>query len=538
VTIHNVVHDIDKILRIGVSFPRSMMCDANGIRSEVLSLQGSGHDCLNNQNDFGGLFSGVFEQCFPGHKSLYSSFENKWHFVYYLILMDEKFIEINRSLFNSNATSQLTFLRNITLGIAERIENSPSSTNWLDLQGVIFAIILAFEQNLCHDITEAREKVKRLLGATEASKNDPRLWIAYAQIESKFGSNKKTILKILIRAMACLCETGISGNTNEREWLELCLVTVNVIIGMWFNDSIDVLKSTLNKKGQFWNDSNRDHALHILCCFIEEDFSQIKRKAKPDEEMLVSFERFHSCSSILKKKFVRYLSTQSSKCYCAPKCFDPTPIWFYHATFSAWIKILKPTDPSGSVPFQIKISEGLEVSQQWIDGCNLREASNTAGLSRLIHFQLKLALLKGFIENSNCNPTNTIRPILMMCTPNLLKHDINLSPSILMCLALFEVNSTSVANDFSTFLGSKFDLSQFASMYHVLVALLKAEKYESTKDCIVNGKSLAKWSKKSTLNIRRSLRRALTYPSSKSAAYLWKALIRFELLSGSEHGRH
>jgi len=533
VTIYNVVDYIDKILRTGVSFPRSMMCDANGIRSEVLSLQGSGHDCLNNLNDFGGLFSGVFED-FPDHKSLYSSFENKWHFVYYLILMDEKFIEINPSLFNANATNQLSFLRHITLGLAERIENSPSSTNWLDLQGVIFTIILAFEQNLCHDITEAREKAKRLLGATEASKNNPRLWIAYAQIESKFGSNKKTILKILIRAISCLCDTGISGNTNEREWLELCLLTVNVTIGMWFNDGIDMLKSTLNKKGQFWNDSNRDHALHILCCFIEEDFSQIKKKAKPGEEMLVSFERFHNCSSILKKKFVRYMSSQSS--YCAPKCFDPTPIWFYHATFSAWIKILTPTDPSGSVPLQTKISEGLEVTQQWIDGCNLQEASNTAGLSRLIHFQLQLALLKGFIENSNRNPANTIRPILMMCIPNLLKNDINLSPSILMSLAIFEVSSTSVAYDFSTFLGSKFDLSLFPSMYHVLVALLKAEKYESTKDCIVNGKSVGKWSKKSTLNMRKSLRRALTYPSSKSAAYLWKALIRFELLSGSEHG--
>ena len=530
---------------VGVSFPRSMLHDQNDIRLHAPSVYGAGSEDMSYFGTFAEVFDGVFER---------SSYDiphqlRGWKSIYHQLVQDESHVAFNPSLFKRENESKLNFVRNILHELVHRVESGGQRAElWSSY--VQMALILFEGEASKNDFSKAQKVARTILSGTTAAKDDPRLWISYALLESKFPEvSSESVLRILLRALEA---AGNIEGKNCFGWIDLCIVAVKLILKLPITTA--GIDDALTFRSSRCTNEDKQMALHIICCAIEQRYVSIPKKKKmmmmkkdsneseSGDKFLVSKDRITRCRAQLKRRLDELTFTAASG---SCSIFDQTPPWYYDAILAAYLEILRPNGEGKQNT--LTFSKG-NVIDDWIEivrNANFLSCANgKSGFIRLLHCKLEFGLVMMFSNRKNdCDPAcPPVVQILMDTAMSLHQTDCVASPSLLFAYAFIEsvVCPMGATRGYGLVLATKLAPTAYEVMYNVLVAIMLANREVSQGDMKdlkhsgVGSKDFlcSKWTRKGVDCVRESLLKAVEFHVGASMPCLWKALIRLELLGG------
>ena len=476
-------------------------------------MYGCGGEDFTEIFDFTEVFNGIFYERTPELEAF-----DYWTSIYRQLLLDFSCVAFNRSLFCIQNKKQVTFLKNLLYSLVKRNEmnQSISVKGWAPY--IQFTLIL-LEGKISSDLKSAQDIAQKILSATDAAKHDPRLWISYVMIELNhpYQTSTKNALKILTKALSTVkCLSGY----NRRGWVEICILLVKLLC------KLPTSPSSVSRIRSVVKPENKLKALHIICCAIEGTYIPFSNKECniKTNETLVSMERFEKARLISKKKLLSVDVSESGRI----DYFDCTPVWAFDIVLQVWLEIL---DPSKS---ELNFIGGSKFLHGWFE--RMKDSGlprSKHGIAYLLQLNLELCLLRSSSSNQN---------YMLQCLRQILTTSLTvqsgklLTPALLLSLAVFESQTERSSQSYSDILSSKIDSSGNECFYHILVCIL--EHLTCTKSCKSNENDTflalcSDWSMDTISKVRHALFRAVSGEIGSSMPCFWRALIRLELIGGS-----
>ena len=477
------------------------------------SIFGCGGEDVTETLEFNEVLNGIF---YKGHTDV-KKFDSQKS-VYRQIILDNSYVRFNPSIFEPRGKMQANFLRNLLHSLVQRSESSQSYSVKCWSPYIQMALIL-FEGELSADLKSAQAVAQQILAGTDAAKHDPRLWIAYVMIELKKtpDTSTKNALKILTKALSTVKD--ITGR-QRRGWVELCIIAVKLLCGLPILPSSDfTIRPDLSAK-------SKQKALHIICCAVEGEYFPFSEKGKHDHSCmdLVSKERYESAYSRARKNLIGIHDNK----YDSNDYFDSTPTWVFDVALQVWLEVLNPNESGLHFQFGLRCLDDWFMREQCSHNLHMSQ-----GIMCVLQLYLELAVVQSLLHG-NESMSACLKPILTTAISIL--NGKTPTPAFLLSLAVFENESLPSKYSFSDIILSNFDCSGTESFFHVITCVMK---YLTTIDLQANYESnefeamCSNWSTGKINEVRRALLRAVSCEYGSSMPCFWRALIRLELIGGS-----
>lgn len=540
---------------LGVTFPRSLLSDSYAKDAYVLSSTTNGGERISDIGCIQGALTGVFE-VFTTEGRSYS-----WSDVYHQLLADESIVLFDERIFQSGQEKEMGFVRNVLHDIVSRTEPNgaayagSSGPRWTSY--VQIALIL-YESRAAGN--KAAEVARGILAGTEAAKNDPRLWMAYAQLEFRQKCSKESVdkaykakTKILLSALGA-GGSGAFHCDHSPWWIELAVASVRSMLHLPINSEMDASLFNIVPIDQHL----RNRLLHVICCAIEGKFVALpkKQKGKSKENetaTLVDDARLRKCRLHLELIIQKGICHDAEVLITPPpsaEMFDSTPKLYHLAILAAWLNAL---DSQKCDSDELDFDSGISTLNEWASKLvalkrKNGQASSTC-LVRLVHAQLEFALL----QFASCSPgvsqdwttANSIMTRTLVPSIILLKSN-GLVPSRPLLLAAAYAESKLQATASQIVRGYEFLLCPFLNyklhsnevIYIVAKAIFVAradktcvaEKKKDADGTLTHDAECCSWTRDGRKMVEKSLLSAIDKAGYCCYPTLWSALLRLKLL--------